>query len=383
MGGGMRGLEAPTLVDRHVHEDGTVLHEAELGALDDVRGTCPMHEDRADYEIHLRQLLLDREHRREHRRCATAEGDVELAQAVDVGVVDEDVCLHPDRDERRVHANGPAADDHHIRGRYPWDPAQQDPPAAERFLQHEGARLCRDLPRDLAHRREQREAPLGVLDGLVGDAGRTGLAESSRQIGRRGQVQVRKQGHARTKPLHLLGLRFLDPQDELGLAPDLVERDDPGALRLVVGIADRAALAGALLNQNLVAVLGELASSDGRQRDAVLVVLDLGGNAYLQTVSSTFTSTRQPRGTSSANSASGSTQLSGGRTPRSVIAPRASRRTAAAAGVAVDTTPPPIPHLSIGSVTARTRTARPFADASTTCTDTVRADGGRASAALR
>ncbi len=76
-------------------------------------------------------------------------------------------------------------------------------------------------------------------------------------------------------------------------------------------------------------------------------------------------------------------QLSGGSTPRASMAPRASRRTAAAAGVAVETIPPPSPHFSMGSVTALTRTARPSADASTTCTDTVEADGGSASAPLR
>ena len=66
-----------------------------------------------------------------------------------------------------------------------------------------------------------------------------------------------------------------------------------------------------------------------------------------------------------------------------MISPRASSLTAAETGVAVETTPPPRPHSSIGSVTARTRTVRPSPLASTMCTETVYADGGSASLALR
>ena len=54
---------------------------------------------------------------------------------------------------------------------------------------------------------------------------------------------------------------------------------DARALGLEVGIGDRAALAGPALDEHLVAVLGELADADRRQRDAVFVRLDLGRNS--------------------------------------------------------------------------------------------------------
>ena len=53
-------------------------------------------------------------------------------------------------------------------------------------------------------------------------------------------------------------------------------------------------------------------------------------------------------------------QRSGGSAPRASISPRASRRTAAAAGEAVETMPPPRPHSSCGGVTLRARD-RPLA----------------------
>ena len=54
--------------------------------------------------------------------------------------------------------------------------AEQDAAAAQRLLEHERARLGRDLARDLAHRGEQRQPPVRVLDRLVGDAGGARLA---------------------------------------------------------------------------------------------------------------------------------------------------------------------------------------------------------------
>ena len=73
---------------------------------------------------------------------------------------------------------------------------------------------------------------------------------------------------------------------------------------------------------------------------------------------------------------------SAGRAPRASTAPRASSLTAAAAGAAVETIPPPRPHSSCGGVNDVTRTAGRRA-ASTTCEDTVFAEGGSARAAPR
>ena len=77
------------------------------------------------------------------------------------------------------------------------DAAEQDPAAAERLLEHERAGLGGDLAGDLRHRRQQRQPALAVLDRLVGDAGRAGLAEALGQLRGRGEVQVGEEGLAR------------------------------------------------------------------------------------------------------------------------------------------------------------------------------------------
>jgi hypothetical protein len=93
-------------------------------------------------------------------------------------------------------------------------------------------------------------------------------------------MQVGEQRLALAQKRDLLRLGLLDPEHHLGRVEDVVGgRKDARALGLEVGIGDRAALAGPALNEHLVAVLGELADADGRQRDAVLVGLHLAGDA--------------------------------------------------------------------------------------------------------
>ncbi len=239
-----------------------------------------MDEHGADHQVRPRQHLLDRQRGRVDGRAAAAEGDVELAQAVDRAVEDEDVGLHPDRDEGGVHADHAAADHHHVGGGDAGHAAEQDAAPAERLLEHEGAGLGGDLAGDLAHRRQQRQPPVRVLDRLVGDAGRAGPRRGPGLLGVRREVQVGEEHLAGAQHLDLRRLRLLDLEDHLGLAEDRrrVGRD-PRALGLVVGVGDRAALPGAGLDQDLVPVLGQLAHADRGDRDPVLVGLDLGRDA--------------------------------------------------------------------------------------------------------
>ena len=169
-----------------------------------------------------------------------------------------------------------------------------------------------------------------------------------RQLAVGGEVQVREEHLARAQQLDLGRLRLLDLQDQLRLGEHRLRvRHDAGALGHVRVVVDRAALAGAGLDQHLVAVLRQLARAGRRQRDAVLVRLDLGGDADPHAADC-----RSGRPdlelavaarSSSGNRSSGSMQRSGGSAPRASIRPRASSRTAAAAGAPVETTPPPSP----------------------------------------
>jgi hypothetical protein len=171
------GLEAPALVDRHVDEDGAAAHDPELLPGDHVRRPRAVDEHRADDHVRVGQALLDLERGGEDGLGAAAEGDVELAQAVEVAVEDRDARLHADRDEGGVHADHAAADDEHVGAGDAGNAAHEHAAAPERLLEHEGAGLRGDLARHLAHRGQQRQPPARVGDRLVGHAGGARLHE--------------------------------------------------------------------------------------------------------------------------------------------------------------------------------------------------------------
>ena len=75
----------------------------------------------------------------------------------------------------------------------PGTPAQQDAAPADGFSSKNAPAWVAILPGDLAHRRQQRQPPARILDGLVGDADRAALLQRLRQIGIGRQVQVGEQ----------------------------------------------------------------------------------------------------------------------------------------------------------------------------------------------
>ena len=77
----------------------------------------------------------------------------------------------------------------------------------------------------------------------------------------------------------LLGQRLLDLQHQLCLDPDLLHARDSRADRAVGVVGERAAPARAGLDDHVVTALDELARAGRREGDAVLVRLDLLGDA--------------------------------------------------------------------------------------------------------
>src|SRR5262249_18600727 len=156
-----------------------------------------------------------------------------------------------------------------------------------------------------------------------------------------------EEGVAWLEQVDLLLLRLLDLEYQVGLGEKRLRvGGDPRPLGDVPVVVDCAAPAGACLDDDLVAALTKLAHSDRGERDPGLVGLDLGRHAGPHRAGTPFrlsTWNAVPCRSSSGKRSSGSMQASGGWTPAASTMPRAIRRTAAAAGAPVDTTPPPIP----------------------------------------
>ena len=207
---------------------------------------------------------------------------VHIAKFVDVGVEHDDLGLHALRDPGRV-LPGHARPEHQHPGRGDAaHAAHQHPPTARLAFQQVRADLRSHAPGDLAHGREQGQAPVGQLHRLVGDRGDPRLAQRLGQLPAGRQVQVGEQHLVGPHAREFLGDRLLHLQDEVRLAPDLVRRAEHScAGPLELGVPDRAAFPRSALDQHPMAAVGQRAHARGGDRDAVLVVLQLAGDAYV------------------------------------------------------------------------------------------------------
>ena len=200
VGGRLRGLEAAALVDRDVDQ-----HRALASSAPAARGGSPSARlapwtSTAPITRSARGSISSIESvERVHGRGAAAEDDVELAQACRSTMSKTKTSASiPIAMKAAFMPTAPPPITITLRGGDPGHAAEQHAAAAERLLEVEGAGLGRELAGDLAHRRQQRQPALLVLDGLVGDAGRARTSRSaSRQLGVRGEVEI---GEERSGP---------------------------------------------------------------------------------------------------------------------------------------------------------------------------------------
>ena len=163
--------------------------------------------------------------------------------------------------------------------RYARDTAEQQPAAALRPFEVVRAGLRGEPAGDLAHRRQQGQPAVVRLDRLVRHGRDAAVDERPRERLVGGNVQVGEEDEALAQAAVLGRDRLLHLQQQLRTLPDLVDRADPGAVRLVVGVRELAAGSGTGLDDDFVAVLDELARPGGGQRDSILLGLDLLGDA--------------------------------------------------------------------------------------------------------
>ena len=108
--------------------------------------------------------------RRQRVNTPGAEGPVNLAQPVDPAVDHRDVGFHAHRDHASIRSGNAGSEYHHLRRWHSGYTAEQDAATTVDPLEARGTDLHGQPAGDLAHRREQRQRPVGELHGLVRDA---------------------------------------------------------------------------------------------------------------------------------------------------------------------------------------------------------------------
>ena len=189
----------------------------------------------------------------------------------------------------------------HLGGVYPYDPAPDDedlsrvntgnaagqkPEAPVGVGQVVGSHQHRHPPRHLAHGHEQRQAHVGELHRLVGDAHDAALQQHVGQIAVGSQMKIGEEHQIVPEVLVLRRQGLLDLDHHVGPCPDfgsIVHQF--GALGGVVLVREGAAHPCRAFDEDLVPGLGECPGAGRRDADPVLVVLDLprAPNDHLRT----------------------------------------------------------------------------------------------------
>ena len=220
-------------------------------------------------------MLLDRVDGRIERLELRAELQVKLLQTGQRFVDHHDLRLQPHGHARGVGADHAAAQNDHLGRRNAGHPAQQNAAPALRLLQAMGAGLHRHAARDLAHRRQQRQAAAGVGHRLIGDGDGAGLQKQLRLFGIGGEVKVGEQDLAPAQHRAFLRLGFLHLHHHIRTGEDGcgVRRDlRPGGFVLPILQPDGGA--GSRLHKHPVPVMSQFADRGRGQPDAVFVVFD-------------------------------------------------------------------------------------------------------------
>src|SRR6202012_3651723 len=131
---------------------------------------------------------------------------------------------------------------------------------------------------DLGHGGEKRECAGAILDSLVGDSSDAFFEGGVGELVERGEVKVGEEDEAVSEVVVLLFDGLFDLDDHLGGAPEVGGvADDFGADGLVVIVREAGELAGVVLDEHLVAGLGEGLGTGGGYDYSALVIFDFLG----------------------------------------------------------------------------------------------------------
>ena len=138
-----------------------------------------------------------------HRAELAREVAVELDESGDGPIDDRHARAHAGGDRRGRGTGDPAAENHDLGRGDPGDAADQQAAPSPRPGQRHGAGLRGQPARDLAHRCEEREPSLRVLDRLVRDAPRAGVGERQGQERIGSEMQIGEQRVLLGEPVDL------------------------------------------------------------------------------------------------------------------------------------------------------------------------------------
>ena len=280
VGGGTAGFEAAALVDGNVDDDGAVFHIGQVLSGDEAWGFGAGDEYGADDEVGQAQLFADGVGVGVDGVDIGGHNVVEVSEAVEVDVHDDDVGAESCGDFGGVGADNAGAEDDDVGWCDAGDAAEEDAAAHGGFFEVFSAFLDGHFAGDFGHGCEAGEPAVAVVEGLVGDGDDLGVEAGFDQLGGGGEVEVGEDDLAGAEEADFGGLGFFDFDEEVGLLEDgFVGGEDGGADGAVLFVGEAGGGAGLGFEEDLVPGFDEQFDADGHHGDAVFVGLDFLGDA--------------------------------------------------------------------------------------------------------
>ncbi len=186
----MRGLEAATLIDRDIDQNRGGFELGKLRARDKLRCARAGHQDCTDDDIGIADHPIDVGGGRVECLDPPRKDIIKFAQARQGAVDNGDLGAKTRCHTCRLGPDYSPAKNNHAGRRHAGNAAQQLALASCRLAQREGGSFDRKTSRDLAHRREQRQASACIGHRFVGNRGASGCNQTFRLLRIGSQMKI-------------------------------------------------------------------------------------------------------------------------------------------------------------------------------------------------
>ena len=275
MGGGFRGLEAATLIDGHIHQDGPRFHGFEHLAGDQFGRFGAWDQHGADDDVGPLDEFPQSCRAGKQAEAVGRHHVAQITQAVQVQVEDIHLGSQAAGHLGRIDSDNPAADNDHIARINPRDSPQQHAVTALGHFQVLGPLLDRHSAGHFAHRGQQGQGAIRLLNGFISDADTFAANKDLGQLFSRCQVQVGEDNLAFPDQIVLGRQRFLDVHHHVGPFKYFPGGCDNLRTGFIVGrILETAAAAGTFFHQQRVPVGDHDLHSGRRHAHPIFLCLD-------------------------------------------------------------------------------------------------------------
>ena len=284
MRGGVRRLEAASLVDGDIDEHGAFLHQREHVLGDELGRSIAGNEHRTDDDIGGGQFLAD-------VMLGGIEGvhigrhlGSELFQTGQRHIGDGDIGSHAGSDTRCRLTHGAASQYEHAGRLHAGHASHEFSLSTLCLLQVVGSVLGSHPAGHLTHGNEQRQRAVIALNGLVGNAGGTALQHGAGELFLAGEMEVGEDHLSLPHQGIFRGDWLLDLDNHVSLTIDVVDGGQQlRAHRHVVIVGETTALPGSMLHVDAVSTSYQLGDTRRCHAHTVLIVLNLLGNSNFHT----------------------------------------------------------------------------------------------------